>query len=81
MGGGLLYTPSKIAALLPRPGRAASIPGLGLSVEHLRAIFIGVLFIAGITLSDRRNGVTALGLLLATYMVFRAARRLFQRRH
>jgi len=42
------------------------------------AIFIGVVFVVGIALSDQRNGMIALAILLASYPVYRGTRRLFQ---
>jgi APA family basic amino acid/polyamine antiporter len=58
----------------PRPYRAWGYPW-----TTGAAIFIGVVFIFGIALSDQRNGVLALAILLASYPVYRGTRRLFRR--
>jgi APA family basic amino acid/polyamine antiporter len=43
-------------------------------------ILIGVVLIAGFALSDQRNGVIALAILLGSYPLFRGTRRLFRRK-
>ena len=58
----------------PRPYRAWGYPW-----TTWAAIFIGVVFIVGIALSDQRNGVNALAILLASHPVYRGTRRLFRR--
>jgi amino acid transporter len=128
IGGGILYTPGKIAALLPNAwaymaawafgginallgatvfavGTFGAVLGvfalllgvnllpMSISLLVLRwrepdaprpyrawgypratwaAIFIGVFFIVTIALSDQRNGLIALAILLASYPVYRA---------
>jgi basic amino acid/polyamine antiporter, APA family len=57
----------------PRPYRAWGYPW-----TTWAAIFIGVVFIVTIALSDQRNGMIALAILLASYPVYRSTRRLFQ---
>jgi basic amino acid/polyamine antiporter, APA family len=57
----------------PRPYRAWGYPW-----TTWAAIFIGVVFIVTIALSDQRNGMIALAILLASYPVYRGTRRLFQ---
>jgi APA family basic amino acid/polyamine antiporter len=51
----------------PRPYRAWGYPR-----ATWAAIFIGVFFIVTIALSDQRNGLIALAILLASYPVYRA---------
>jgi APA family basic amino acid/polyamine antiporter len=58
----------------PRPYRAWGYPW-----TTWAAIFIGVVFIIGIALSDQRNGMIALAILLASYPVYRGTHRLFRR--
>jgi APA family basic amino acid/polyamine antiporter len=58
----------------PRPYRAWGYPW-----TTWAAIFIGVAFIVGIALSDQRNGLMALGILLGSYPLYRATERLFLR--
>jgi len=57
----------------PRPYRAWGYPW-----TTWAAIFIGVVFIVTIALSDQRNGMIALAILLASYPVYWGTRRLFQ---
>jgi APA family basic amino acid/polyamine antiporter len=57
----------------PRPYRAWGYPW-----TTWAAIFIGVFLIVTIALSDQRNGLIALAILLASYPVYRGTRRLFQ---
>jgi hypothetical protein len=45
------------------------------------AIFVGVVFIVCIALSDQRNAMVALAILLADYPVYRGTRHLFGRKH
>jgi basic amino acid/polyamine antiporter, APA family len=59
----------------PRPYRAWGYPW-----TTWTAIFIGVVFIVGIALSDQRNGMMALAILLGSYPVYRGTQRLFQRK-
>jgi APA family basic amino acid/polyamine antiporter len=59
----------------PRPYRAWGYPW-----TTWAAIFIGVVFIVAIALSDRRNGMMALAILLGSYPVYRGTQRLFQRK-
>jgi basic amino acid/polyamine antiporter, APA family len=59
----------------PRPYRAWGYPW-----TTGAAIFIGVVFIVGIALSDQRNGIIALAILLGSYPVYRGTRRLFLRK-
>ncbi len=58
----------------PRPYRAWGYPW-----TTWAAIFIGVVCIIGIALSDQRNGMIALAILLASYPVYRGTHRLFRR--
>ena len=57
----------------PRPYRAWGYPW-----TTWAAIFIGVFFIFTFALSDQRNGMIALAILLASYPVYWGTRRLFQ---
>jgi APA family basic amino acid/polyamine antiporter len=57
----------------PRPYRAWGYP-----CTTWAAIFIGVVLIVTIALSDQRNGMIALAILLVSYLVYRGTRRLFQ---
>jgi basic amino acid/polyamine antiporter, APA family len=57
----------------PRPYRAWGYPW-----TTWAAIFIGVIFIVTIALSDQRNGMMALAILVASYPVYRGTRRLFR---
>ena len=57
----------------PRPYRAWGYPW-----TTWAAIFIGVFFIVTIALSDQRNAMIALAILLASYPMYRSTRRLFQ---
>jgi basic amino acid/polyamine antiporter, APA family len=57
----------------PRPYRAWGYPW-----TTWAAIFIGVVFIVTIALSDQHNGMIALAIVLASYPVYRGTRRLFQ---
>jgi len=58
----------------PRPYRAWGYPW-----TTWAAIFIGVVVIIGIALSDQRNGMIALSIQLASYPVYRGTHRLLRR--
>jgi APA family basic amino acid/polyamine antiporter len=57
----------------PRPYRAWGYPW-----TTWAAIFIGVVFIVAIALSDQRNGMIALAILLGSYPVYRGTQRLLR---
>jgi len=57
----------------PRPYRAWGYPWTAAA-----AILIGVVFVIGVALNDRRNSAIALVLLAASYPLYRGTRRLFQ---
>ena len=58
----------------PRPYRAWGYPW-----TTWAAILTGVVLIVGVALSDQRNGIIALAILLASYPVYRGTRSLFRR--
>ena len=57
----------------PRPYRAWGYPW-----TTAAAILIGVVFVGGVMRSDPHNSVIALGLLIASYPLYRGTRRLFR---
>ena len=57
----------------PRPYRAWGYPW-----TTAAAVLIGVVFVIGVALNDRRNSVLALALLAASYPLYRGTRRLFR---
>jgi basic amino acid/polyamine antiporter, APA family len=59
----------------PRPYRAWGYPW-----TTWATILIGVVLIAGFALSDQRNGMIALAILLGSYPLYRGTRRLFRRK-
>jgi APA family basic amino acid/polyamine antiporter len=60
----------------PRPYRAWGYPW-----TTVIAILIGLVFIVGVGLSDPRNSLIALAILIASYPLYWRTRRLFQHKH